>query len=184
MTYLLVTEHEDGATLKEIAEAAGIDFSCGEGFYELTKKEKVSAKKTLVIFKNGEFLSDDTNNVKTICGLAVDGDVNITPENIPTNHKLFVQSTSANRKISADSGVVFVVEGGDDDEDDEEEGDEDDADEDEDEDDDSKTKEEENDGEPLTKKQRENTYSINFEGLTQVLQDGDDEDFDHNLVFK
>ena len=109
MPYKLISEHEDGVTLKQIAQELEIDFSRGEGFYELVKKEKVSAKKNLVLFKNGKLLSDKVAEVRKLCGLAAGGDVDIQPKNIPANHQLFVQSTSPNRKIADDASVLFVV---------------------------------------------------------------------------
>ncbi len=109
MPYKLVSEHEDGTTFKQIAEAHEIDFSRGAGLYELVKKEKVSANKQLVLFKNGKFLTDDTAEVRRLCGLAAGGDVNVEPKHIPAEHQLFVQSTSPNRKISEDAAVLIVV---------------------------------------------------------------------------
>jgi len=111
--YKLVSDHEDGVTMKEIASAEGIDFSRGEAFYELTKKEKVSAKKGLLIFQDGKFLADDVPSIRTQLLKVSAGDVDIAPSNVPGRSQLFVQSTSANRKIPEEAAVVFVVEGSD-----------------------------------------------------------------------
>jgi hypothetical protein len=130
MPYKIVIEHDDGSTLKQIAAAKGIDFSRGEGFYELVKKEKVSAAKNLVLWSNGKLVSDDPTLVRTRCGLRPNVENMIQPSNVPANHKLFVQSTSATRKIPEDAAVLFVVdieeddvEEAEDEQDEEEEGD-------------------------------------------------------------
>ena len=99
--------------MKEIALTEDIDFSKGEGFYELVKKEKVSAKKGLVIFKDGTFLADDAPSIRKTLLKVSAGDADIAPGNIPAGHQLFVQSTSANRKIPAQAAVLFVVAGSD-----------------------------------------------------------------------
>lgn len=109
MVYQIVINHEDGVTLKDIAAAEGIDFSRGLGFYQLTKKEKVSAGKNLVLWSQGKAVSDNTADVLTRCGLRPNADNNIQPKDIPAGHLLFVQSTSANRKISEDAAALFVV---------------------------------------------------------------------------
>jgi hypothetical protein len=109
MPFKIVVEHEDGTTLKQIAAAEGVDFSRGLGYYELIKKEKVSAGKNLVLWSNNKVVSEDAVEVLRRCGLRPNADNNIQPSNIPPNHKLFVQSTSSNRKISEDAAVLFVV---------------------------------------------------------------------------
>lgn len=105
-----MSEHADGVTMKEIAAEKNVDFSRGEGYYQLMKKEKVSAKKKMVLFKDGKLLTDDDAAIRKLCNLKT-GDADIAPSSIPDGHQLFVQSTSANRKISEDAAVLFVVEG-------------------------------------------------------------------------
>jgi hypothetical protein len=109
MPYQIVEEHDEGATLKEIAEAGGVDFSRGLGYYELVKKEKVSAKKQLVLWAKGKVVSEDSAEVLRRCGLRPNADNDIKPSDIPAGHKLFVQSTSPNRKIPEDAAALFVV---------------------------------------------------------------------------
>ncbi len=109
MPYKIVSEHEEGSTFRQIAEVYEVDFSRGAGFYELKKKEKVSANKQMVLFKNGKFLSDNSAEIRRLCGLAVCGDVIIEPRHVLVGHQLFVQSTSPNRKIPEESAVLFVV---------------------------------------------------------------------------
>ena len=108
MPYKLVSEHEDNATFKEIAESFNINFSRGEGLYELIKKEKVSAKKQMVLYYNGKLHNDNVSDVRRICGLPA-GDVDVLPKNIPAGYKLFIQSSSPNRKIPAGAAVLIVV---------------------------------------------------------------------------
>ena len=164
MPYKIVSEHEDGVTLKQIAAELEIDFSRGEGFYELVKKEKVSAKKKLVLFKNGKLLSDESIEVRRLCGLVIGGDIDIQPSNIPANHQLFVQSTSPNRKISEDAAVLFTVDILEEDENEDEEGDGD-------------GENDDDDGEPAAKRQATGPkYAVKFDALLTAMDgefDGD-----------
>ena len=46
---------------------------------------------------------------RRILGYPIDEDITIKPKDIPSNHRLFVQSTSHNRKIPKDTHVLFKV---------------------------------------------------------------------------
>jgi hypothetical protein len=116
MPFRIIVEHVEG-TLKDIADAEGIEYSKGRGYYELTKKESISAKKELVLWKDRRAVSDDIASIRQLCGVSM-GEVKMSPSDVPTGHKLFVQSTSPNRKIADDVAVLFSVAEGDDSDDD------------------------------------------------------------------
>jgi hypothetical protein len=108
--YKLVIEHAN-ATMKEIAEAEGIEYSHGMGFYQLTKREKISDSKELVLWLNEAKFQSNAAEARHQCGVAVSGEVVIEPSNVPPKNKLFVQSTSSNRKVPTDVAVLFRMEG-------------------------------------------------------------------------
>jgi hypothetical protein len=110
MTYRLVTEHAN-ATMKDIAAAEGFEFPTGSGYYQLTKKETISDSKGLIL-RSGPKYQSNPAEVRHQCGVAITGEVVLKPSNVPTGKQLFVQSTSANRKIPEDAIVLFIVEGG------------------------------------------------------------------------
>jgi hypothetical protein len=96
----------------------------------------------------------------------VSGEVEITPGNVPSEKKLFVQSTSSNRKIPTNAAVLFRIEGeggmkaGSDDA--EEEVDED-------------------DGQPAKKKRVEGEFAIKFDEILQEVESKAGEIDDENL---
>jgi hypothetical protein len=100
------------STIKEIADQESVVFQRGCGFYELTKREKISASKALLLYKKGFFFSDDSAIVRQTCGVSTSGDVSISSADIPNGFTLYVQSTSPNRKVSIGESVVFKVQAG------------------------------------------------------------------------
>jgi bifunctional polynucleotide phosphatase/kinase len=71
-------------------------------YYEITKRETVSAKKKLVLFSNGGRLFDD--EARSEAGIS---GTSVTPN---PSWQLFVQSTSRNRKLAPGSSALFFVE--------------------------------------------------------------------------
>ena len=108
MTYKLIENHDDGVTLSAIAEAFGVtEFGKGMGYYQLIKTESVSSKKGLVLWQN-KFISNDVSFIRERLGVSANQQ-SISPSNVPVGMKLFVQSTSPNRKISSASAVLFYL---------------------------------------------------------------------------
>lgn len=111
MPYQLIINNEDGVTLKKIAESAGIEYQKGKGFYELTKNESIASKKELVLYENGNYMTDSSDDIRNLCGFPLSGDLSVSSADLPPNMQLFVQSTAPNRKISSGTAVLFGVDG-------------------------------------------------------------------------
>jgi hypothetical protein len=112
MPYKVVVNNDGPSTLKQIADAHDIEYQKGQGFYELAKKESVASKKSIILFENGNFVTDSDANIRARCGFPASGDLNISESDLPPNTQLFIQSTAPNRKIPTGSAVLFYVEGG------------------------------------------------------------------------
>lgn len=95
-------------TFQEIASVSRIPFTKGCGYYALTRKEKISAGKSLLLYSNGSLISSIASDVRKLCGVG-DGAINVSGKDIPDKYTLFVQSTSNNRKIADGEPVVFYV---------------------------------------------------------------------------
>eukprot|EP00051_Salpingoeca_urceolata_P015213 m.196297 g.196297 ORF g.196297 m.196297 type:complete len:379 (+) comp18322_c0_seq6:2177-3313(+) len=103
----VVDVSSDGQTLKEVAEQSGISYVRGHGYYELTEKEKISATKDIVIVKGGKRMDGD--DARTAAGLPLGTACAVSPEDLDTDAKVFVQSKSANRKCHGGTQCLYRV---------------------------------------------------------------------------
>jgi len=91
------------ATIKEQFQYFGIGYKAGNGYYLLTKNEKVSdKKKVLVIDKDGNFFDDKKVVLQKLRRREMEG--NICPMK---GLKIFVQSTSPSRVL--DIGTEWIA---------------------------------------------------------------------------
>lgn len=79
----------------------------GNAFYELTKPEKVQSYKNILIKdkKTGRIFGGQ--DVRTIIGLPPGQDCKVEPANL-SNYKVFVQSTSGNRKLVRGTSILYT----------------------------------------------------------------------------
>jgi hypothetical protein len=108
MSYKVCLNSGSETTIRSLADQNGFTFSTGCAGYELVKTEKVSAKKTMVLWKNERSYIDDISEIRRMCKLG-NGDVSIRPDCIPTGYRLFVQSTSPNRKVPNGAAVLYFI---------------------------------------------------------------------------
>ncbi|MFA5130583.1 MAG: hypothetical protein WC477_06785, partial [Patescibacteria group bacterium] len=103
--------------INEFVRSQGASFKKGRGFYELTKAEKIQGYKEIVLVDK---VSGDIFNgaeVRTILGLPPQSgkndcereDVKLRPVDLEKWY-VFVQSTSANRKLVANTRLLYEVE--------------------------------------------------------------------------
>lgn len=95
-------------SIKEFALQQGLPFKTGRGFYELTKPEKISDTKEIVlqdVTTNDMFTGDDA---KAYLGTNVGSGTKVQP---PTDgrYRVFVQSTSVNRGLEPASHFLYEV---------------------------------------------------------------------------
>jgi hypothetical protein len=108
--YVVIPPNDTDATFEELCTKNRVTYKAGNGYYAVKKSEKVSAKKDMIMHDT----TTDTFIIgpaecRRLLGLAQATDVTIKPSDIPVNYRLFVQSTSHNRKIPKNTHVLFKV---------------------------------------------------------------------------
>lgn len=92
-----------------ISEFLGSDFQIGKGYYELTKKELIQDHKGIIIYDkaSSNYYGDSSKlSVREFLGIPTNGNTKVDPFNIGT-YKIFVQSTSDNRKLVRGTTLVW-----------------------------------------------------------------------------
>jgi hypothetical protein len=100
---------EDNMPIKSLVAENGLEFKVGRGFYEFTKKEKIQDYKEIVIVDNisGDMFSGGA--ARDILGLTTSTATSkVAPSFDGAKYSVFVQSTSANRKLMG--GTRFLYE--------------------------------------------------------------------------
>lgn len=95
--------------IKALVESIGAEFKVGRGFYEFTKKEKIQDYKEIIIVDNvsGDMFSGGA--AREILGLTTETKTSkVAPTFDGAKYSVFVQSTSANRKLIG--GTRFLYE--------------------------------------------------------------------------
>jgi hypothetical protein len=97
--------------IQALVESNGLVFQRGRGFYEFTKRETIQATKEVIILDNetGDMYEGDA--AREVLGLPSGSSIDISPRNAGfdrTKYKVFVQSTSNNRKLIG--GTTFLYE--------------------------------------------------------------------------
>lgn len=109
-SFVVIPPNEIPATFKDLCEKNGVTYTQGQGYYALVKKENISVEKDMLLhnIENDTFI---IGHVDVCKALKVDEDkpLVLLPKNIPEKHRLFVQSTSHNRKIPANTHVLMRV---------------------------------------------------------------------------
>jgi hypothetical protein len=103
-----VANREGGTEIADFVRGKGGVYAAGRAFYQLTKPEKVSAKKTLVILDRQTGAIYTGNQARTRLGLPLNQDIKLVP-GANSDFVLFVQSTSYNRKLVGDTTVLYNV---------------------------------------------------------------------------
>lgn len=104
---LLPVTHRDPERVDEFFAAHfNRPFEKGKLFYELTKSEKLQPYKSIIVqdLETGKAFSG--NDARSMLGLAFTGEVRVRPGN-DKKKRVFVQSTSVNRKLVTGTEVVF-----------------------------------------------------------------------------
>jgi hypothetical protein len=105
--YQILAVDED-CSIKNFVEGRGLSFKAGKGFYEFTKAETISAKKEVVLMKKdtGELFEGEV--ARKIIGLG-----NVDKKCKPSDsrdYRVFIQSTSYNRKLVGGTGFLYEAE--------------------------------------------------------------------------
>lgn len=91
--------------IKKFVLDQGLPFKAGRGFYELTKKEKITAKKEIILRSAlGEYFE-----AKQASDLAKEAVESGNPSKLPAGFKMFVQSTSYNRVLMPNTLFLYEM---------------------------------------------------------------------------
>lgn len=104
-SYFLVPVPKD-SVIKEFVESTGNVYRVGNSYYELMKTETIQGNKHLAIVDNKTHKVYTGDGVRKMIGLS-DLSVRVKPNHNP-DYKIFVQSTSVNRKLIAGTRVLIL----------------------------------------------------------------------------
>lgn len=95
------------APIRDYVNAHGISYNLGRGFYQLTKTETIQAQKQLLIREKttGRIFAGDA--ARDLLGLSRGLTVRVKPNANP-EYDVFVQSTSVNRKVLANTDLIVM----------------------------------------------------------------------------
>jgi hypothetical protein len=100
-------EPHDGETMQEVCTRLGLPYDRGCGYYQLIKSEKISAMKELASLRpaSRRWIVGGAA-VRRALGLPA-GAITVKPGDVPAGIELFVQSTSANRKLASTGALLL-----------------------------------------------------------------------------
>jgi hypothetical protein len=104
-----VLDVDKDVPIKQFVLENGLAFKTGRGFYEFTQRVKVQAKKEVVLqnLSTGDLFSG--NKAREMGGIPLGEDCMVSPSNCP-GYRVFIQSTSYNRKLLAGTKFLYEVE--------------------------------------------------------------------------
>jgi len=100
---------ENDIGIKEFCDLMSIRFAKGRGFYEFTKPEIIQPQKEIVLMnrESGDLYEGDV--ARRIAGIGANEEkAKIKPGDLP-KYRIFIQSTSANRKLLKNQGFLYEV---------------------------------------------------------------------------
>ena len=83
-------------------------FKTGRGFYEFTKTETIQGKKEIILMDRSTGDMFEGEAARDLLGLPMGTTVRIKPSNLE-KYVVFVQSTSANRKLIGNTRFLYEV---------------------------------------------------------------------------
>ncbi|MDP4181618.1 MAG: VWA domain-containing protein [Bacillota bacterium] len=101
-------------SIKEFILEQGINFKTGRGFYELTKSEKVGLCKEILLFEKETGKIFNGPQVRDMLKLSPQAEIKGSNETLRPvfleKYKVFIQSTSYNRKLIGGTCLLYEVE--------------------------------------------------------------------------
>ena len=105
---------DEEISIKTFILEQGANFKVGRGFYELTKSEKVGRHKEILLVEKETGKIFNGAQVREILGLSSHIKERGYNENLKAVHlekyKVFIQSTSYNRKLMANTSLLYEIE--------------------------------------------------------------------------
>jgi len=94
--------------IKTFVQDNGLLFKTGRGFYEFTKTENVQSYKEVVLMRRGSGDMFSGAKARELAGLPEGYDARLGPSSL-SEFRVFVQSTSSNRKLKSGTGFLYEV---------------------------------------------------------------------------
>ena len=104
-----VLKVDQNISIKAFVLENGLTFKIGRGFYEFTKTETIQGHKEIVLMDRATGDLFEGEAAREMLGLPVGATVRIKPSNLE-KYVVFVQSTSANRKLIGKTRFLYEVE--------------------------------------------------------------------------
>ncbi|WP_375516043.1 vWA domain-containing protein [uncultured Nostoc sp.] len=104
-----ILEIEQDISIKAFVLENGLSFKVGRGFYEFTKTETIQAQKEIILMDRATGDLFEGGAAREMLGLPMDATIRIKPSNLE-KYVVFVQSTSANRKLIGKTRFLYEVE--------------------------------------------------------------------------
>jgi hypothetical protein len=95
-------------SIKAFVLENGLTFKTGRGFYEFTKTETIQGKKEIILMDRSTGDLFEGEAAREMLGLPMGTTVRIKPSNLE-KYRVFVQSTSANRKLMGNTQFLYEV---------------------------------------------------------------------------
>lgn len=102
-------EVDNDISIKAFVLENGLTFKTGRGFYEFTKTETIQGKKEIVLMDRSTGDLFEGEAAREMLGLPMGATVRIKPSSLE-KYIVFVQSTSANRKLVGSTRFLYEVE--------------------------------------------------------------------------
>lgn len=104
-----VLDVDQDISIKAFVLENALRFKVGRGFYEFTKTETIQAKKEIILMDRETGDLFEGSSAREMLGLPMDATIRIKPSNLE-KYVVFVQSTSANRKLIGKTRFLYEVE--------------------------------------------------------------------------
>jgi hypothetical protein len=104
-----ILDVEQDISIKAFVLENGLSFKVGRGFYEFTKTETIQAQKEIILMDRATGDLFEGGAAREILSLPMDATIRIKPSNLE-KYVVFVQSTSANRKLIGKTRFLYEVE--------------------------------------------------------------------------
>lgn len=104
-SYDLLVVRKDGQAIQEFVESWKYVYSKGSAYYQLSKSEKIQASKQILVQNKISGKVYGGAEARKLLGLP-DYEVKVEPSDFK-NYNLYVQSTSSNRKLVANTNLIY-----------------------------------------------------------------------------
>ncbi len=103
-----VLEVDEDIPIKDFVNDNGLIFKIGKGFYQFKESVKIQSYKEVILRdkKSGRFYTGD--QARKLAGIPIGVDAKVSPKSMD-KYNVFVQSTSANRKLKGGSKFLYEV---------------------------------------------------------------------------